>query len=158
MDVRRFGDFLFDNDKAKAIKNLQEHTTAYYDAKSAYSGVPRVQLMRNDNWAFADARTLNLNGNNATRGIRGRGRDQGYQGNGRGHPRAARGWGRGQNRGSRVPSRGRGLPYNNNLTHQNKWQDESEHQEPNPSPHKPQRGGGRGRRPFGGGGRGRGQH
>lgn len=151
IEPNRFGEYLFDNDKAATLARLKKHHELYFENKAATTGRPTAQLMKDENFVFAPTRIqAGLRQDAGRPAFRGRNN----QGNGRGSFRPFRGGGRPRFRG-RGPRSGRGNHHQQ--TNNRLWNENAPQDQPGPSGQNNPRGNPRNtKKPWNGGGGGRG--
>jgi hypothetical protein len=148
LEPNRFGEFLFDNDKEGTLARLKKHHELYFDNKAATTGIPKTQLMRDEQFVWSDAKTYDGGNRNAPGPSKPRNRAPQFQGNARGQPKFAKGGGGRQKFRNNGPKNGRG---NNNPKNNQQWFENAQEQ-PNTSGQAPNRGNPRNnKRPWSGG-------
>jgi hypothetical protein len=155
LEPNRFGKYLFDNDREKTLERLKKHKEEYFTNKAFYTGIPKVQLQRQEGWVLAEAKNLNLNrSHESNRSGNPRGRGFLNQGNARGFNRGFQGGGRPKQKFKNGPRGGR--PSNSNFP--NQWSENHDQPSTSGQGNQPnnQRGTPRNKKRGGGAGGGRG--
>jgi hypothetical protein len=140
---------LFDNDKEGTLARLKKHHELYFDNKAATTGIPKTQLMRDEQFVWSDPKTYDGSWNNPGPS-KPKPRAQQFQGNQRGPPS------RGFKSGGRPKFRNNGFKNgqgNNNPKNVHQWNDNGQEQ-PSSSGQFNNRGNPRSNKRPGSGGRG----